>query len=360
VASPHDNHFLRKHEKEIRTLQCTAAFYNYEKPAPSWRLYVNDSPVEALPARAKPRDVIAIHDGVTYIGVVPLPAADLGGAGEVVLAEGGEQEFQKKKYRAALVIDNMNLSRDEPLGEGADWKRIDRAYGGFVIEFADASEYATFEEFRGHMREAKAHCRWEPEGSTFHVRYASGRDVLETGVKTTYKNEGPSVALFAYRRVNGVFPYLPEGVHRETPTSAQSTTGRIEKAGAVVLCEKGTMAYLRTEPVSGTYAGYKPFPDPADWSMRTPGRGRAPGGVAVTSDGRLGMVRAVVRPKEGRAWIDHAFRPGEEAPARASAILVSGLGRAPRIEFNGRRLERLRRRGGAVVIPLAGADSSPR
>src|SRR5204862_410015 len=67
---------------------------------------------KTLPFKAKQGQRITIKDGVTYLGIIPLPATDLGRSDEVVLREGEEQTFEKMKFRPALVIDSFNLQRD--------------------------------------------------------------------------------------------------------------------------------------------------------------------------------------------------------------------------------------------------------
>ena len=71
---------------------------------------------------------------------------------------------------------------------------------------------------------------------------------------------GQQVKAVPYRRINGSNPYLQPGIDRDTTLSQQGTTGRLEKNGAVLMTEKGRIAYLQTEPSSGTYTGYNPLP----------------------------------------------------------------------------------------------------
>jgi len=47
------------------------------------KLYVNGNAVESFPATARQGDVITIHEGVSYVGLVPLPATNLGSKDEV-------------------------------------------------------------------------------------------------------------------------------------------------------------------------------------------------------------------------------------------------------------------------------------
>ena len=326
VTSPYD----LSSRAGVKSVQSTIALYNYEAPKPTWEIFVDGRKVEALPFSCKQGQRITIRDGVTYLGFIPLPATDLGRTDEVVLAEGAEQvAYGNYKVKAALAIHSYNLQRDAPLDKSADWKAIDQAYGGFVVEFGDATEYADFAAFQRHMAEAKLETRWEAPQLTLHARYQSGKDTLELGCRTDFTYDDQSNKCFAYRRVNGEWPYLPPGIDRDTDLSRMGTSGRIEKNGAALVCEPGVMAYVQTEPVSGTYAGYNPLPDATCWSLEVPG------GIAVKADGRLGLARVAVRPKENRLWVDYAVRDNQRTPDMATALLVFGLKDAPAVERNG-------------------------
>ena len=68
----------RQPAREIKSVQCSAALFSFEKPAPTWKIYIEDKKVESLPATAKYGQVITIHDGVSYLALRPLPTDDLG------------------------------------------------------------------------------------------------------------------------------------------------------------------------------------------------------------------------------------------------------------------------------------------
>jgi hypothetical protein len=300
------------------------------------RVFADGKPIGPLPARLKATQRITVQDGVSYIGIVPLPATDLGRADEVVVSEGDDQEFANRHFKAALVIDSYNLKGDAPLGEKPDFAKIDRAWGGFVVEVADATEFSTFRRFQRHIASAKLVARDEPDQALAHVKYASDRDTMELGVFTTYREDEPLDKLFAYRRVNGAWPYLPEGVERDTPVAQQSTTGRIEKNGAVLTCGKGRMAYLHADPASDTFAGYSPLPDPTPWSLALPG------GLSVRADGKLGLAHVVVQPKAGKVTVDYAVRPGTDEAGMATALILEGFKAPPAVTVNGRALPGLK------------------
>jgi len=355
VTSPYD----MAGKEGVKSLQTTLALFNFQSP-PAWEICIDGQRVPGLPAKAKLNQRITIRDGVTYLGIIPLPATDLGRSDEVVLAEGVELPVPPgggEKIKPALIIESFNLKRDAPLDpKAADWAAIDRAYGGFVVELSDATEHRDFAAFQRHIQDAKLDARWEPEKQTVHVSCASA-ETIEAGCRTDYKRGRPTPECFTYRRVNGKWPYLPERIDRDSTLTQQGTLGRLEKSGAVLTCEPGRMAYLQTEPISGTYAGFNPLPDPTLWSLATPG------GVSVIADGRVSILRLVVRPKENKLWFDYATKAEQTTSDMANALVVFGLAKAPAVERNGRPCEERFRKveldgRPAYVIPLSDETSS--
>ena len=345
----------------VKSLQSTLAFYNYEMPAPTWAMFVDDTPVSSLPFKARQGQRITIRDGVTFIGIIPLPGTDLGRSAEVVMEEGTSQpQYPNFTNRAALVINSYNRLQDSALEKTGDWDAIDKAYGGYAIEYGDAAEYKDFAAFQKHMKDARLETRWEPEKTTVHVTYTTGTNVMEMGCRTDYPGgDKPSSECFAYRRVNGRWPYLPDGMERDSTLSQIGRTGRLEKNGAVLTCEPGSMAYLQTEPVSGTFCAWNPLPDPTCWMLDIPG------GIGVRADGRLGLARVTVQPGENKLWIDYGVRDDQQTADMATALLVSGLRSAPVLERNGKpypeRLDTLELEGQtAYVIPLREGVEPPK
>jgi len=345
VTSPHSG--ALSGQKHVRSLQSTVALFNYERPRPTWRVHVDGKPAGTLPMEAKAGRPVAIHDGVCYLGIIPLPATDLGRDAEVVLRAGVPQEYDKKQYRPALLIDNHNLRLEKGvrnLFSGGDekkvpdtffdkafWRKADLAYGGFVVEFGDESEYGSFEAFAKHMAAAKLSVRWEGDANTVHVRYRSGADVMEAGVRTDYRDGRTTDQLYAYRRVNGKWPYLPKGVWRQTPHAVQSSTGRLVKGGATLTCEPGRMAYLQALPKRRIYAGYNPFPDPTDWRLDVPG------GVRIEAEGKLGLAHVVWHAAENRLVVDYALTAKQQADKSvAKSLLITGTKAPPTVTRNGR------------------------
>ncbi len=338
--------------EQVTSLQTTLGLFNFEA-TPSWELYVDGQRVTQFPCKAKLSQRLAIKDGVSYVGLIPLPATDLGRTEEIVIADDGRMTDMQNggKAREALRINLYNMLREAPLDKAtADWGKIDRAFNGFVIELGDQAEYGDFAAFQKHLAAATLEAVWDEGQAQLNVVYKSGDDVMECGFNPAYDG-GPTIKAFPYRRVNGRWPYNAPGVERDTTLTQQSTTGRIEKNGAVLVTEPGRMAYVQTEPKSGTYAAFNAFPDPTTLAFTVPG------GITVRGDGRLGMTRVVVRPKENRLWIDYAVQSGQSATNMAAALLVLGCDAGPSVDLNGKPITgKLQQRTvdgqSAYVVPL--------
>jgi hypothetical protein len=337
---------------ETKSLQTTIGLFNFQKN-PTWAIYLDGQRITTYPVKIKAGQRITIRDGVSYTGIIPLPSSDLGRSDEVVITDQTGPMVSMQGGGGAkptLLIEQYNLKQDAPLAENADWTKIDQAYGGFVIEVGDATEYKDFAAFQGHMNDAKLDTKWDEEKKQLNVSYTSNGDLMEAGFRPEYAGGGTD-QLFPYRRVNGAWPYNAPGIDRDSTLTMQGATGKLEKNGAVLESEAGHMAYLQTEPISGTYAGFNPFPDPAFWSLSTPG------GVAIKADGKLGLARVIVRPRENKLWVDYATRVDQKGPEMAQSLLVFGLKTAPTVQLNGKVIKlspQVVDGQTAYVIPLGG------
>jgi len=350
----------------ITSVQSSIAFFNYETPAPTWEIYVDGQRQAGLPIKAKAGQRITIKDGVTYIGIIPLPSTDLGRGDEVVLRAGVRQDYLGTfKSTAALVIDNILLQREEELPQdGTDWSAIDKAYGGFVIEFGDDKSYNDFASFQKMLQDAKLETTFDVGKSLHEVRYKTGNDLLEMGVFTTFNpgkgtadNLAPLDTLFAWQRVNGKDAYLPPGIERDSPFSQQATTGKIEKGGAVLTTNPGQQAMLQWESQGRVISAWNPLPDFNEFALDLPGGGR------IFANGRIGLGCVTVDLAAKTVTIDHAWH-GEQAKqaAAASALLATGLDKATQVILNGTTLPNLQSVSvdgtPSIVIPLV-PDISP-
>jgi hypothetical protein len=309
-------------QEGIRSLQTSIAFFNYQQPAPNWEIYVDGNRVSHLPLTVRSGAKISIRDGISYIGVVTLAGTDLGGGNVVVLREGTAQKSDNISFKPALVIDSYNLKSNDPI-MNPDWDRIDKAFGGFAIELADSEDYSSFGAFQEHLASAEVQTSFAAP-FTLSVTYKSGKDIIQTNAAKA-RDE---LALIQ-PKVNGQPGFLPPGVLRDTSTSVQGDALAIEKLGAVLRGEEGRMKFLQVEPKSGTFVGWNPLPDLANFSLEVPG------GMKVRSDGRLGLARVLVNPRENRVEITQAWGEGQQTADAASALVLTGFDAAPSIKLNG-------------------------
>ena len=343
----------------IRSVQLTIGLFQFEQQTP-WEIFIDGRQVVQLPAAAKFGQRIALHDGVTYVGIIPIRPPDFERDAEVVLADDGVMtEMQGGgKAREALRIDAYLMKLAAPMEKtDANFAKLDRAWMGCVLEIGDASEYGDFAAFQKHLASAKLDTRWEDAATTLHVTYTSANDKLECGYRTDYGGDWdrqiPTDQCFPYRRVNGVWPYLADGIDRDTTLAQQGRAGRLEKNGAVLTCEPGKMAYLQTEPKTGTFVGWNPLPDAAgEWSLAVPG------GWKIRADGKVGLLSFSARPKDNTIVIDHGGTTTAEK--LATELLLSGAKTAPKAVINGKPVAKLEQRdaGGEKVwvLPLAAPD----
>lgn len=350
--------------KDVHSLQSSIALANYQKN-PVWKIYVDGKPLGALPFKARQSSRITLHDGVSYVGIIPVPATDLGRTEEVLITDGGKPVAMQGGGNAApsLVINSYNFyNANAPLDrKTADWTQIDRAYGGFVIELSDRTEYPSFAAFQKHIDAVQLKLRWDDAAGVLHVDCQSGPDRLELGYRPEYEGswnrQVPSDRCFPYRRVNGAWPYLPPGLERDTTLSQQGRTGRLEKNQAVLTFQPGRMGYLLTEPISGNCVFSNPLPDPQYMVMDLPG------GMRIKADGRLGLMRLTANPRAGTIDVDYALKEGQTGPDMADALLVFGAAKMPKATLNGRPCGPLRQvaldRTTAWVLPLSQANPTP-
>ena len=330
------------------SLQSSIGLFNFHEPAPTWQFYVDGQKVAGLPFTCKQGQRITMDDGVTYLGIVPIPCTNLGRDAEVVFKEGTVQkpDFYGSRYKAALQIDSYYYKGDKAIGDAVPNldAAIAKAYGGFAVEFADKGDYHSFADFQAHMNGVKLEVAYDDPSNTVVATYVSGKDTLEAA-SVLKDTSNLSVAL-----VNGKSPYLPEGIERDTPYCQQGFV-RLEKNGAILEGDAGHRLFLLTEPKGRVYCGWNPLPDLIALKMT------APGGLQVASDGKVGLARIVIRPATNAVEIDQAYKPGQESePGAASALLITGVKSAPQVILNGSKLSKLgtRKVGGqqAYVVPL--------
>lgn len=330
-----DRKILDKEEGGVRALHATAAIISFGD-ASKREVWINDKRSEELSGaredpggdwrtrmasagaivHAKDGDVIAIRDGVTYVGIVPAAVNPMARDHAVEIS-----------YEYPTLLVHANLYRAaEPLDIAKLYATDTPPAAGFVLEIADADDFRSFEEFRKHIRAAALDLAWDREAGLARLEYRSGEDKLEMGFN-------PLRVTAEYRAVNGKWPYLPDGVKRESEWAIQGSAGRIEKAGAALVTEPGREAYLQVLSRGDVFIAYNPVPDPTLWDFTLPD------GRRLRADGRLGLARVTVVTGANRVSLDTALKPGQDTPDMATALLAFDWPNPPVVERNGEVLK---------------------
>ncbi len=359
-AKPHTNRdrFLAAlGDQGVSRLATVVGLWNFAEPR-TWTLHADGRKIESFPHRLEAGHRVLIHDGVTYLALLPLPASDLGRDAAIEIAPGiaAKAEPTGAMVAPALTVSFFNFKREQPVAASSlDLRAVtSRTYGGLVLEIGDAAQHGSFEAFARHIAAADLEAEWSEGKRQLDVAYRSGGDLMEAGFTTDFGQSssdqfaldpGAQERAIPYRRLNGSWPYLPAGLERDTSWAQQGTTGRLEKAGAVLSSEPGRKAYLIADPVSGAVVGYNPLPDLQAFSLT------ARDGAVFRADGKVGLLRLEYRPQHRACDISHALKPGQEAGA-ARSFTISGLAEPPRVTLNGRPAD-VRVSGQGFQISLA-------
>ncbi len=362
--------------EDLRSLQTTLGFLDF-RAEPEWDIYVDGTRLDALPYSGSLDSRIVLVDGATYIGIVPLPATDLGREYGLSIRRNDEATPLHKtsdlKIGPALLVEcyflkkpttRQDIARDHrPDKPSADTleqgprsefdglldnmmddldmtdeqrqalQRIEkadaptaRAFGGVVVRMADREEFPDPLAFVAHLQASTLDVRDDPENSVVkHVAFRDGPDgdLIEAAYRVDHGH-------FVERRVNGSWPYLPLGIVRDTPFSAQGDVGQLDKNGTVLRHRAGHMAFLQAVPAEGAALALNPLPDLQALALTLPN------GVEVTADGLLGLSRIESLSDGARLLVDHAPKPEQaDHPDLAKTLLVFGMKDKPAIVLNG-------------------------
>jgi hypothetical protein len=306
--------------EEIKSVQCSAALFSYEKQQPSWEIFVDGNKVETLPATAKYGQVITIRDGVSYIALRPLPTTDLGRDAEITLEAGSKPQTQayheQTKIQPALFV-HANFYRRNTAIPADALKKLETAQSGFVVEMGDEKEYGSFAKFQAHVLGTKLTA--DDKGA---LTYTTGKDTL--------------AASWDGFTVNGKDPYAQIKAQKlwQDTTLSQMGRARLEKNGAVIERESSwANMFLQTFPKQKIYVAMNLLPNYLDYSFTEPG------GVKIIADGACSMGRWAV--KDSRQ-IDIKYQaygapyaPEEKDPAPARVLFITGAKGKPQVTLNG-------------------------
>ena len=334
---------------DVKSIQHSLGLFDIRETGPTWEIYIAGKKVEQLPATAKQGETIVIKDGVTYLGIIPLPATDLGRDAEVVIEKGQPQKYDQ--YNAtvgpAVVINSYIYKKDEFLPKDGDHEKVRRAFAGYAIEFGDKKEFPSFEEFQKHIAEATVKVVFDEPNRELTATSTSGKDTLElkaviappAGADT--KNLSDFQPQITSTTWNGepLFPGAKGYVLRNTPVT-QMAWDWAEKNGARVDTSLGTgnRVFLQAYPEKGHFTAWNPQGVPTDFQFSLPG------GALIVSDGLIGLARLHVDLPGKTVTIDHDTGAGQASGPKfgsdtATAFLLTGFPADVKIRCNGKEIE---------------------
>lgn len=306
--------------QEIRSVQCTAALFNYEQPRATWELFADDQKIESLPATARQGQTILIHDGVSYLALRALPTDDLGRDADITLEVAGPQTqpyHEGTNIQPALLV-HANFYRRAAAIDADTLRRLGSAQSGFVVEMGDETEYGSFAAFRQHIQAARL------AGERGTVTYTTGQDTWVTN--------------WDGFTLNGADPYAYAKQRQLWQDTTLTQMGRASLAKNGATLTRGKLhpelnALLQTFPRQKLYVAANLLPNYLDYSFSEPG------GVRISADGACSMGRWAVRDSREVDIRYHAFGgeylPQEKDAKPASALFISGAKAKPRVTLNG-------------------------
>ncbi|HTR87184.1 MAG TPA: hypothetical protein VMI56_22065, partial [Reyranella sp.] len=326
---------------KLSTVIALWGFAEGKDGAPPWDIYIDDRRIERFPQRFTGKQRLFIHDGVSYLAILPLPTTDLGRDVELEIGPGGGgKAFPTNEPLApALIVSQYNMKRPEPvpLDQLELGPITSRTYGGFVLEMGDVEQHGSFEAFVKHIQATTLTATWREDRNQMDVSYKTGDDLMEVGFTSDFTqpsewhfavDPGQQEKAIPYRKLNGQWPYLTGGLERDTTWAQQGTSGRLEKNGAVLTGDPGRKAYLLSDPLSGGVVAYNPLPDPQSFTLTTKD------GMTLKADGKVGLLRAEYRPWAQEIDITHALKPDQSANDFARSFTITGLKDAPKVTVN--------------------------
>ena len=334
-------------QDNVKSIQSSIGLFDIRETGPTWEIYVAGKKVEQLPATAKQGEPIVIKDGVTYLGIIPLPATDLGRDAEVVIEKGQPQKFDQYKADVgpALVINSYIYKKDELLPKDGDHEKVRRAFAGYAVEFGDKKEFPSFEAFQKHIAQATVKVVLDEPTRELTATSTSGKDTLELKavIAPPAGADPKKLAEFEPKITSTTWngePLFPQGqnyIARDTPVT-QMAWNWAEKNGARVdtSLATGNLLFLQAYPEKGHFTAWNPRGVPTDFQFSLPG------GARIVSDGLIGLARLHVDLQGKTVIIDHAREAGPASDLKlgaATAFLLSGFPADVKIRFNGKEIE---------------------
>lgn len=258
--------------QELKSLQTSVALFNFED-TPQWKIYVEEQEVTQLPHTLKAGQRITIHDGVSYLGILPLPSTKLGQRDrEVVISTKGEVTDMQGggKAKVTLTIDNFYADAPQAQDIGIGTEDLDKAVSGFIFTAGDVKEHQSFQAFQKHFLAQAWSSRWNSKENMHQVSFGHGDQRLDMSYQPLAKWTDAPSTIMPRRSVGGQWPYLTDSEHRRTSTTSMNDSGLTQKLGASLKTKSGSMAMLQVFPKLKTTIATHPFQERVAFQLTTP------------------------------------------------------------------------------------------
>jgi hypothetical protein len=319
--------------ESISSIQASLSFFNYEEK-PTYQIYVNGKLLENFPANISASSKIIIKDGVSYIGIIPIAATNLGRDIEIQIAKdvvetswgnGGSAKIVEAFRIHSFMYKGSNLPANIM---GSDL--LDNAYAGFAVEMGDESDSEGFLGFQNRISGATVHNVWNETQKRAQVRLNVGAESMEVEFVPSATTAGgtASSAAFPVRKTNGVAFSFPSDLFRDSHYSQQSSSGVIHKGGATLQLEPGAMGYLQAIPERDIFLGMNPF------SSFRPFVFTIPNGRVIKTNGRIGIFKAIYDGEANVISLDYGFKSDQKS-GFANEFQLIGFTSRPKIFVNG-------------------------
>jgi hypothetical protein len=325
LSVPTDS-FGRALPATISSIQSTVGLFNFQD-SPIWKIYVNGVEKTTFPVSANYDDKITIHDGVTYMGIMPIANTLLSNDKQVVISKPTEYktlEGKNSTVREALKIDAYIYSGTAVANATLKTDNCDDSSSGFVIEMGDSTQYADFNTFSTAFNAKSVTKSYNSTTKELTVSYTN---MANKAINFNWMTRQTYPAAFSSRTVDGQSFLLADKMDRVSSYSQIGTTGVLNKGGFTLSTQAGRMAYL-IKPNNNEVIAMNPLPDPTIFNLKEDA-----GTVEIKSDGKLSLAIVEVDKAANKVTVQYQKKATQTAPDMATCLLVKGL-TSPTVIYN--------------------------
>jgi hypothetical protein len=308
---------------QIQSLQTTLGMITLHS---GWYLLLDGQPATP-PFTATANQRIVIVDGVSFIGIIPLPGTNLGRDVEIeVLTDGVQTPMHANKGTLAesLRINAYNYRGSSVPLSFFNSTTLNRSWGGYAVLTGDHTEYEDAADFDSALASGSLTSSWNNTNGQLSVSWLLGDDTVNCVFVPEQSTTGGN-SLLPVRNVNGQSLYLPSDTLRECNLSVIGSRGNYTKNGFTYRKKTNSIGYFLTDPVNNIAEAWNPLTTPGFLSLGLPGGGR------IDTYGNVGITRITAYVNDSRVDIDGAI----PSPGLATIASIRGMPSDTEVFLNG-------------------------